>query len=166
MSPGSDPPAMPVFLRMATSSQASPLHKAFLLLLDFSARPGQKISSIYSHRLPNALHTYKAGEGKKDPSSPVSIQLPCGASHLALENLGSAGHRQIPPQAPACKQPDTVLKHLVRYRKEITTTIVSVHKNTTILFKCDTQLRTTNAIPATQKHELPSLCLQRFLHCT
>lgn len=56
------------------------LHKGYLVLPDFSAGTGQKISSNYSHCLPNILDTYKAGRGKKDPSSHISIWLPCGAS--------------------------------------------------------------------------------------
>jgi len=53
--PEADPPAMTVFQSMTKFSQASPLHMGFLLLPDFSAGPGQKISSTCIHLLSYAL---------------------------------------------------------------------------------------------------------------
>lgn len=156
-----------VSLRTVKSSHGSPPQKACLVLPDFSKGTLRKISSTYSDRLPNALDTYKAREGKKRSFFPHKhIGVP-GAFHLALKDLGSAGHRQILPWAPACKQPATFFKHLVRYRKQITITTVPAHKNRMIFSNVIPRWETIMQPSASQKHELTwLLCFQRFLHCT
>lgn len=107
VSPKATDPAMPLFLKMTKSSQASPLHMGLLHLPDFFARPVK--SSVVPIQTAYLMPQTPRNRGRQTGSfiPQVCIQLPCrDFHHLALEDLGPASHgRYHHKHQPANNQP-------------------------------------------------------------
>lgn len=155
-----DPPAMPVFLTMTKSSQASPLHMSFPLLPDFSTGPGQKTSSTYSN---HPRHLKSRWRQKGSLISHAHITAPWGCPPpgswgfvFCQGKVGVTLSTSLQTTSHLSQAPDEVQKR--NYNN-----ISTPHKNIAVLLI--PHLRITKVTAASQKYTLTFL-LSEISNCT